>query len=227
MENIVIFGGGLHANVCIDIFEKEGKYNIIGIIDSKADIGSKVFGYTVIGRQEDIIGLCKKYKIYCGFIAIGDNYARKFVRDVILSLIPNFNFLNAIHPTVSIGRNTKLGVGIAVMSMGVVSSDCVVEDFCILNSGAILGHNSYMSEYSHLSANSIAGAKTEIGKFSAINLGVTIIDRTSIGENTVVGAGAVVLKDLPDNVLAYGNPAVIIKARKPKESFLKSDYTGQ
>jgi acetyltransferase-like isoleucine patch superfamily enzyme len=51
---------------------------------------------------------------------------------------------------------------------------------------------------------------------------VTILDRLNIGENTVVGSGSVVLKDLPDNVLAYGNPAKIIRTRKPGEKFLKS-----
>jgi len=63
MKNIVLFGGGLHANVCIDIFLKEGKYNIVGIIDSKAEVGSEMFGYPVLGRQENIIELKKKHNI--------------------------------------------------------------------------------------------------------------------------------------------------------------------
>jgi acetyltransferase-like isoleucine patch superfamily enzyme len=62
----------------------------------------------------------------------------------------------------------------------------------------------------------------KIGRFSTITLNVTIIDRITIGENTVVGSGSVVLKDLPDNVLAYGNPARIIRTREPGEKFLKS-----
>ena len=52
-------------------------------------------------------------------------------------------------------------------------------------------------------------------------LGVTILDRVEIGQNTVVGSGALVVKSLPDNVLAYGNPAKIIRERKEGEKFLK------
>jgi sugar O-acyltransferase (sialic acid O-acetyltransferase NeuD family) len=222
MKNVVIFGAGLHSNVCLDIFEKGGLYNVIGFIDSIADIGSEIFGYSIIGRQKDIVHLCEKYKIDAGFIGIGDNYSRKFVRDTIISLIPNFVFINAIHPTVSIGRNVKIGIGIAMMAGAVANPDCVIENFCILNTGAQLGHNSYMGEFSHLSGNSATAAKVKIGKMSAISLGVTIVDRINIGENTVVGIGSVLLKSLPDNVLAYGNPAKIIRPRKPGEKFLNS-----
>lgn len=219
--NIVLFGAGLHANVCIDIFEKKGNYNIVGIIDSIAEVGSNLYGYKILGRQEDIISLKLKYKIDVGFISIGDNYSRKFVRDAIISLVPNFIFVNAIHNSVSIGRNVKFGVGIAIMANVVVNPNAEIEDFCILNTGAQLEHNCFMGEFSHLSAGSITGGKVNIGKFSTITLGVTIMDRLTIGENTVVGSGSLVTKDIPDNVLAYGTPAKIIRERKEGERFLK------
>jgi tetrahydrodipicolinate N-succinyltransferase len=66
-----------------------------------------------------------------------------------------------------------------------------------------------------------ASAISAIGTMSALTLGVTTVDRIEIGENTVVGAGSVVLKSLPDNVLVYGNPAKIIRNRELKEKFLK------
>lgn len=222
MENIVIFGGSFHANVCIDIIEKESKYNIVGIVDSIAPTNANLFGYEVIGKQEELPNLIEKYKINGGLIAIGDNYARCFVRDYILTLVPNFKFINAIHPSVTIGRNVKLGCGIVIMAGVKVNPDAVIDDFCILNTGAQLEHNCYMEEFAHLSAGSVTGGKVRIGRFSAITLNVTIIDRITIGENTVVGSGSLVLNDLPDNVLAYGNPASIIRERKPGERFLKS-----
>jgi len=60
-----------------------------------------------------------------------------------------------------------------------------------------------------------------IGRCAAVTLGVTVVDRISIGENTVVGAGALVLDSLPDNVLAYGSPARVVRAREPGERYLK------
>ncbi|HRD37727.1 MAG TPA: NeuD/PglB/VioB family sugar acetyltransferase [Bacteroidia bacterium] len=222
MKNIVLFGGGLHANVCIDILEKEGKYKIVGIIDSMAEIGAMLYGYPVIGRQENLVNLINEYKIEAGFISIGDNYSRKFVRDYIVSQVPDFVFVNAIHPSVIVGKNVKLGCGIVMMAGVIVNPDSQIQDFCILNTGAQLEHNCLMEEYSHLSAGSITGGKVKIGKFSAITLGVIILDRVTIGENTVVGSGSLVMHDLPDNVLAYGNPAAIIRKREPGEKFLKS-----
>ena len=104
----------------------------------------------------------------------------------------------------------------------IINPDAEIRDFCILNTGSQLEHNCYMDSFSHLSAGSVTGGKVRIGKFSAITLNVTILDRLTIGENTVVGSGSVVLKDLPDNVLAYGNPAKIVRSREPGEKFLKS-----
>ncbi len=222
MENIVIFGGGLHANVCIDIIEKESLFNIVGIIDSIAEVGETMFGYPVIGKQENIVDIVAKFGIDGGFISIGDNYSRCYVRDFIVSKIPKFKFINAIHPTVAIGRNVKIGVGNVIMAGAIINPDSEISDFCIVNTGAQLEHNCFMDEFSHLSAGSITGGKVIIGKFSSICLNVTLIDRIRIGENTVVGSGAVVLNDLPDNVLAFGNPARIIRTRVPGESFLKS-----
>ena len=79
----------------------------------------------------------------------------------------------------------------------------------------------YIGDYSSISAGSVTGGYVTLGKYSAITLGVTVLDRLNIGENTVVGAGSLVLKNLPNDVLAYGNPCKIIRKREEKEKFLK------
>ncbi|MCB9426768.1 MAG: acetyltransferase [Flavobacteriales bacterium] len=223
MKKIVLFGAGLHANYSIDILERMNEYEIVGIIDSVNEIGSEKFGYPIIGRQEDLVNIVEKHQIEGGFISIGDNYSRKIVHDCIIGMIPNFEFVNAIHPSTLIGKNVKIGKGILTMAGSIISTSCTVGDFTFLATGAQLEHDSIMEDYSSLSCGSLTGGKVVIGKYTAITLGVVLIDRIKIGENTVVGSGSLVTKDLPDNVLAYGSPCQIVRKRELNDKFLKSN----
>ena len=221
MENIVLFGGGNQAHYTIDIIEKEGKYNIIGIIDSIHDIGSERFGYKVIGRVNNLPTLISNYNIHGGVISIGDNWSRYTVSESILNIIPNFNFVNAIHPSVIIGNTTKLGVGIVAMAGCIFNPKAVIGNFTFFATGAQVEHDCIIHDYASISAGSVTGGYVTLGKLSAITLGVTVVDRVDIGKNTVVGSGSLVTKSLPDNVLAYGSPAKIIRNRSLGEKFLK------
>lgn len=221
MKNIVLIGGGNQAHYTIDIINKEGKYNIIGIIDSIHDIGSDRFGYKVLGRQEDIVKLKEQYNIEGGVISIGDNWVRYYVSSQIKKQIPNFNFVNAIHPSVIIGDNVQLGKGVVMMAGCIINPKSKIGDFTFFATGAQIDHDCNIKDYASISAGSITGGYVTLGEFSAITLGVTIVDRLKIGKNTVIGAGSLILKDIPDNVLVYGNPARIVRIRKEGEKFLK------
>lgn len=220
-ENLVLFGGGHQVTYTIDIIEKEGKYNIIGIIDSKADIGQIIFGYPVIGRQNELNTLIEKHAIDCGLITIGDNWSRKIVCDDIIRQCSNFRFANAIHPSVIIGSNAVLGKGVVAMAGCIINTNATIGDFCFFATGAQIEHDCIIDDYASISAGTITGGKVHIGKFSAVTLGVTIVDRVSIGENSVIGSGSLVTGNIPANVLAYGSPAKVIRAREQGEKFLK------
>jgi sugar O-acyltransferase (sialic acid O-acetyltransferase NeuD family) len=221
MKNIVLIGGGNQAHYTIDIINKEKKYNIVGIIDSIHDIGSDRFGYKILGRQEDIVKLVDQYNIEGGVISIGDNWVRYYVSEQIKKQIPNFNFVNAIHPSVIIGDNVELGEGIVMMAGCIINPKSKIGNFTFFATGAQVDHDCNIKNHSSISAGSVTGGYVTLGEFSAITLGVTVIDRLKIGKNTVVGAGSLVLKDLSDNVLAYGNPCKVIRTRKEGEKFLK------
>jgi sugar O-acyltransferase (sialic acid O-acetyltransferase NeuD family) len=221
MKKILVFGGGNQLHYTIDIIEKEKKYEIIGVIDSIHPIGSYRFGYKIIGRQEDIFEITNEYNVNAGLICIGDNWTRYVIHKQILEKLPDFEFVNAIHPSVIIGNNVKLGVGIVAMAGVIFNPLSVICDFTFFATGAQIEHDCYISEYCSVSAGTIMGGHVKLGAFSALALGVIVLDRLEIGENTVVGSGSLVLKSLPNNVLVYGNPAKIIKARNIGEKFLK------
>tara|TARA_R110000803_G_scaffold203870_1_gene269634 strand:+ start:92 stop:757 length:666 start_codon:yes stop_codon:yes gene_type:complete len=221
MKNVVLIGGGNQSHYTIDIIEREGKYNIVGIIDSLQVVGADRFGYKIIGRQENIKELITQYKIDGGVISIGDNWGRHFASKQILESVNDFQFFNAIHPSVIIGNNVKMGHGIVVMAGCILNPKSTIGDFTFFATGAQVDHDCTIGDFASVSAGSITGGYVSLGNYSAITLGVTVIDRLSIGENTVVGAGSLVMKDLPDNVLAYGNPCKIIRSRTSGEKFLK------
>jgi len=220
MENVVIIGAGSHCHCVIDIIHKEKKYNIIGIIDSKERIGNKKNGYTVLGRQNNIKNLINKYNIHGGIIAIGDNWSRYYVAKEIKENVPDFKFFNAIHPSCVIGENINFGEGIVAMAGCLFNPRATLGDHTLFVTGAQVEHDCVIGNYASISSGSITGGFVELGEFAAITMGVTVFDRTKIGKNSVVGAGSLVIKDLPENVLAYGNPIKIIRPRKEGEKFL-------
>jgi acetyltransferase-like isoleucine patch superfamily enzyme len=221
MKKILLFGGGNQVHYTIDIIEKENKYEIAGIIDSVHPIGSERYGYKVLGRQDNLISIVDEYKIDAGLITIGDNWSRSIVYNAIIQQMPSFEFINAIHPSVIIGKNVELGFGIVMMAGVIVNPLAKIGNFTFFATGCQIEHDCIIEDYASVSAGSVMGGYVTVGKFSAITLGVTILDRLKIGENSVIGSGSLVLKDIPDNVLAHGNPINKVRARAIGEKFLK------
>ncbi len=221
MNNIVLIGGGNQAHYTIDIINKEKKYNIIGIVDSIHPIGTERFGYKIIGRQENLQSLIKEYNIHGGVIAIGDNWVRFKISQQLLQTVNSDFFVNAIHPSVIVGDNVKLGKGIVAMAGVIFNPKSAIGDFTFYATGAQIEHDCIIESYASISAGSILGGHVHIKTLAAITLNVTIVDRVSIGINTVIGAASLVTKSIKDNVLAYGNPAKVIRVRKQGERFLK------
>ena len=132
-NNIVIIGSSGHSRVIIDIIEKESKYSIIGLIDSYKALGEETLGYPVIGKDKDLKDLEKTHGLDGGIIAIGDNWLRYKTQQNILRILPNFNFVNAVHPNAQIGKNVTIGKGTVVMGGVVVNPNSKIGNHCILN----------------------------------------------------------------------------------------------
>lgn len=219
--NIVLFGAGAHAHVVIDIIEKEKKNKIVGLIDSKKEVGSKFDDYLIIGRQENLKSLIKEYNIEAGIVCIGDNYWRGRVVSHIADEVPEFKFVNAIHPSCIIGKGVKIGSGNVIMGGVIINPNAQIGDHCIINTNSSLEHFCIMEHYSSLSAGVTTGGFVVIQEYTAIALGVTLFDRINIGKHTVIGSGALVTKDISDYVLAYGIPAKVVRTRQPGDKYLK------
>ena len=218
--NIILIGAGGHARSVADVIKSEGRYQIAGLIDSFQKPGTVCFGYEILGGEKDLPNLCRNLKIYKAFIAIGDNYQRQAMAERIKKAIPEIEFITCIHPSAIIGSDVIIGAGAAIMPGVIIISGCSIAEGCLLNTGSSIDHDGIMEPWSSLGPGVIAGGHLKLGERSAINLGAKVVNDISIGRDTLIGAGAVVSKDIPDNVVAYGVPCRVIRSRKPGEKYL-------
>jgi acetyltransferase-like isoleucine patch superfamily enzyme len=98
-----------------------------------------------------------------------------------------------MEPLSVIAPYTKIGFGVNVGRNCSVGHHNILGDFCSIYLGTnIAGH-------------------VEIGEGTTIGPGCTVFSNIKIGSNTIIGGGSVVTKDIPSNVLAFGNPCQIVK----------------
>jgi sugar O-acyltransferase (sialic acid O-acetyltransferase NeuD family) len=219
-DQLLIIGSSGHSKVIVDIFEKLGNYQIVGLIDDYRVIGEETLGYKIVGGLEQAIQILKERPKLKLFIAIGDNWARQKIWDKIISEVPDLDFPNAIHPSTILGRNVKLGKGIACMAGSIINSEAILEDFTFINTNASADHDVVMQSFSSLSPNVTVGGNVTIGEFSSIAIGANIKEKLKIGKHSIIGAGSLLLKDCPDNVIMYGVPAKFVRKRAIGEKYI-------
>ncbi|MBL0686409.1 MAG: acetyltransferase [Sulfurospirillum sp.] len=220
MKNIIVIGSGGHAKVVIDIIEKEKKYNIIGLIDTCKSKGDKVFNYSVLGEEKDLINLTEQYNIYGCIIAIGDNWMRSIVKSKIAKLEIPLKHITTIHPSAVIGKEATIGNGTVIMANSTIGSNTTIDSFCIVNTNASIDHDSNMSLFSSIAPGVTTGGNVSIGEYSAISIGASIIHNITIGKHTIVGAGSLVVNDIKDFIVEYGTPSKFIRKREKGDKYL-------
>lgn len=215
----MIFGASGHAKAIINAL-LSNNIQPRGYIDSVKEMNSFVMGFPVLGNEAQLSDILANTNISSIILAIGDNYSRMLVAQRLQKQYPELKFPSVFHLNTIVSTSAIFGKGSVVLPGAVIGPEAILGDFCIINTNASLDHDGKMDDFSSLAPNSVTGGNVAIGKLSAIGLGAMLLHKISVGSNSVVGAGAVVTKNIPDNSVAYGNPAKIIRQRKQGEKYL-------
>lgn len=181
MSRLILIGKGAHSDVVMDAVIKDNRHSIMcRLAEGDPD-------WRVIGDNN-----------HWAHIAIGDNAARER-----LSKLP-YKFVNIVHPLAEFSPQECVGSYFGAFS--VIGPHAKVGNFCIINTAVVLEHDSVVADYTHLAPGVVTGGRVKIGSRTFVGLGTIIRDGITIGDNCTIGMGSVVLKNIPDNSTAYGNP---------------------
>lgn len=200
-EGITLYGAGGHCKVVLDILESTG-INADRVVDDSPS------GKSFMGLPMSLPSLSQEYDK--AIITIGNCSVRK----KIAKKISVKSYLIAIHPSSIICRNVSIGEGTVIAQGAIVQSSAKIGRHCILNTKSSVDHDVIVSDYVHVASGATICGACKIEECTWIGAGSVIKQGIHIGKNCMIGAGSVVVKDIPDNVVAFGNPCRVIRDNK-------------
>lgn len=220
MDRILVIGASGHAEIVIDSVEKQRKYQVAGLADDYRRPGESLFGYPVLGTHRDVPRLMRDEGVVGGIVAIGDNWTRRGVWQDVRRLAPAFRFVTVVHPDAQVARGATIGEGSLIMVGGILNAGASLGRNCVISTNSSLDHDSSMADHASLSGKVATGGGVRIGGCTAVMLDATIVHGVTIGEHTVIGAGSLVLHDIPGYCVAYGTPARVVRERRAGDPYL-------
>jgi acetyltransferase EpsM len=198
---IQIYGASGHASVVLDSLLSQGK-SLFYIIDDNPKITS------LLNFEVHQTHLAKPIQT---ILAIGNNYTRQK-----LSQELDLKYTTTHHKTALISSYSHIQEGSVVFAHAVINANSNIGKHCIINTSAIIEHDCTVQDFVHISPNATLCGGVTVGELSQVGAGAIVNPGLRIGKNSIIGSGAVVTKDIPDNSIAVGSPAKVIKTNEAK-----------
>ncbi len=212
MKKIVVVGAGGFGREVIEIFKDCNKikkeWDILGFVDDTPSLlGKYINGYPVLG---DIGWLIQNsYEINC-VIAVGDPRGKKQIAEKLEK--SEVNFVSAIHPSVIMSEFVEFGRDVIICAGCILTVNIKIENHVCININSTIGHDVIIEDYSCIMPSVKISGNVVLKKGSYIGTGAAFIPKISVGKWSIVGAGAVAISNIPDNVVAVGIPAKVVKS---------------
>ena len=212
MKDLIIIGAGGFGREVSWLVERinqvNREWNIIGFADDNENLwGSVVDGYPVIGPAEEIQSFPTAYVVCC--------IANTEIRQKICKKVDEYpiTFATLIDPAAIVSDKVRIGSGTVICAGAVLTVDITIGEHCIIDVNSTVGHDAVLEDYVTLYPSVNVSGNTLICRGVELGTGTQVIQGKTVGANTIVGAGAVVINDMPENCTAVGVPAKVIKQR--------------
>jgi acetyltransferase EpsM len=212
VKKIVIVCAGSQGTIVADILQRAQEAGAaaepIGFVDDTPSLnGTTMLDLPILGPIDSLPQIEHDAVV----VAIGDNHTRRVITERLIAA--GETLATAIHPFVSIAPSAKIGEGSMLSAGALVLPRAILGRGVLLNTKASVDHDSVMGDFSHVSAGGTVGANCRIGEETLIALGASVTSWRTVGARTTIGGGAVVVRDIPDDVTAWGVPARVTGGR--------------
>lgn len=205
-QNCIIIGAGTYGQVYAEYLKDS--YNVIAFYDDDESLhNSKVNGIEVAGKVIDALSLPKTTAI---FVPIGNNPIRvKILRQFEDN---GYDIPSYIHPQTIIHPSVKIGKAVYILPGSNVMPLSVIGNYSMISMGVNIAHHTIIEDACFFSQGSNIGASILLKTLAYVGISATLMTGLkTIGRNSLIGAGAVVIKDVPENAVMAGVPAKVIK----------------
>lgn len=209
MENkkLVLCGAGGHAKSIYSSLKELNNFKIIGYCDNEK---KEFFDLKYLGNDNEILKL-KKDGINNIFVCIGSIGNPKIRKKLYLKMKENGFSMPSIIDRTAVVDARMIGSNVFIGKNSVVNSNASIGDMAIINSGSVIEHDTIIENFVHIAPGVVICGNCKVGENSHIGAGSVVIQGITIGKDCIIGAGSVVVKDIPDGVVAFGNPCRVVR----------------
>ena len=206
MKDIILIGGFCET---IELCQECG-FNIAGIVDA-TDKDAKAYGLSYLGDDETFLAQSGQYRQVPLVICPDSPKARQRIagkyRDA------GFSFASVISPEAKISKTALFGTGVVIHAACFISARVRVGDFVRMNHGASVFHETCVQDAVTIAPYATVLGRVELEAGCYIGARAVVLPGLKIAQDAIVGAGAVVTKDVPARVTVAGVPAKEMKPR--------------
>ena len=153
---------------------------------------------------------------------ITDTYLQQNHRNSAIPMLDLTHINARIEPGAMIRDNVTIGDHAVIMMGAIINIGATIGEGTMIDMGAILGGRAQVGKNCHIGAGAVLAGVIEPPSASPviieddvlIGANAVVVEGVHIGKGAVVGAGSIVLNDVPANAVVAGNPARIIKHEK-------------
>lgn len=207
VRDLIILGTGVHGSEMVEIVERinrvEKTWNLLGFLSpSDKGVGSESNGVKVLGAKEAIGD-------YPDAFFVPDNeFPRSFA-------VPLDRLVSLVDPSTFVSRTATVGRGCVIYPSCYVGLRAKVGDYVFVLSGSVINHDDVVEDRSVLASAVTLAGSVHVEPDCYMGQSCTVRQFTRIGRGSLIGMGAVVVKDVPPNSVMVGNPARKLRDKEP------------